>query len=203
MPELGADAINFLYKCFEIDPVKRWTAGQLLNHQYFNEIRNKFDNEFKDIVLLDEEENLSQLLSENQENLGKRNVIEKYEMKSKNTIASPQKSIFDKINKSKQLFDIIANSELKAHKINILLDKSFENKQVKKLKPIKCLRRDTKFFYGGGIKFSNHKNSLRNNITKRYLYGSENANKYMKCNSNEISNFIQRNLHNNSFANDV
>ena len=31
---LSAEGINFLSHCFEIDPLKRWTAGQLRDHPF-------------------------------------------------------------------------------------------------------------------------------------------------------------------------
>lgn len=162
--KLSEEGHDFLSKCFQIDPSKRWTASQLLSHRYFDEISSEFPKELQYILECDKKENK---LSHNNSK-GKVDIV-----------FSPKKeksSIF---------------SELKAKKINIFLNKSFVTRKSPHRKIMKNAinlnkKRIMQNSFGGDRK--NLKNIQRN------IGNNEFQNKLLTKRKNQISFFLHKEL---------
>ena len=67
IPEMEEVAIDFLEKCLDMDPERRWDCQQLLRHPYFDGFMETFQTEFIEILCKDAQEmkSLSQAASPN------------------------------------------------------------------------------------------------------------------------------------------
>jgi serine/threonine protein kinase len=54
-------AIAFTRECLRLDPKQRPSAQQLLQHEYFNEFRDWFEDEIQTLLDYDQQEALAQL----------------------------------------------------------------------------------------------------------------------------------------------
>lgn len=49
-------AVSFARECLRLDPKKRPAATELLNHDYFNEWKDQFEDEIKSMINKDKQE---------------------------------------------------------------------------------------------------------------------------------------------------